>query len=512
MIAAAAGRDQAGLILRKVRGLAERTPELAGAVEIQNYRVLTPRTGAVLDVISSDLATSWGRTPRWLVLDEIANHPSAETAERFADALLTALVKLADSEALAITTPSSPSHWSYRLWQAALEDPLWRTSVVSGRAPWQSAAELESEKRRLTPAMWARLFECQWCAADDALGDEAAVAACVRHDGSLPRQPGAVYVVSFDLSVSHDHTAVAVSHLAEEDGQKIVVIDQLQAWIPGAGHQVDLQEVEAWILQAARDYGGAQIVGDPFQAAQMIRDAGMRVKAIQFNSGSNSKRAQLLFRLIKDRCLALPDDEQLRKELLSLRLQEGSTPGTVRLTTDGTSHGHFDRVTAVMLAAEELLGRPGGSILGAYSMVYCDDCKRAYPSRYEQCPRCHPGAKVKTPAIVAAARPQPAAGGWAAANGIRYCEAHGHPYDGKIHGDRCPSCQAPCSGSCASTVGLPEAWAEDSAAWAGSGDSRASGDYPAQAARAIWRLAPLACGNRTSWCRASGRSEAEARE
>jgi hypothetical protein len=447
--AAAAGRDQAGLILRKVRGIAERTPELAGAVEIQNYRILTPRTGAVLDVISSDLATSWGKTPRWLFVDEIANHGSGETAQQFADALLTSLIKRSDSQGLCATTPSSPSHWSHALWQVALDDPLWRTSVMAGPAPWQDPAELASERARLPESLWRRLFECEWAEADDALADAAAVAACVRHEGPLPPVPGAVYVVAFDLSVSSDHTAVCVAHIAEDGPQRTVVVDRLAAWIPRGGRQVDLGEVEAWIFQATRDYGGAAIVGDPYQAVSMIqrmKNAGLQVKPVQFSAGTNSRRAQMLLRLVRDRCLDLPDDEALRKELLSLRLQEGTSPGVLKLTTDGSSSGHYDRVTSVMLAAEELLGRPGGSMLAAYGMVYCERCGRAYPDRYVECPACHPGAAEKPPVVIAAARPKPAAGGFAAANGIRYCEARNHPYDGKLHGDRCPHCHGQAMG------------------------------------------------------------------
>ena len=52
MYAAAAGREQAGILARKIRQIAEMTPELAGSVDVQNFRVVTPRTGAILDIIS----------------------------------------------------------------------------------------------------------------------------------------------------------------------------------------------------------------------------------------------------------------------------------------------------------------------------------------------------------------------------------------------------------------------------------------------------------------------------
>jgi hypothetical protein len=455
--AAAAGRDQAGLILRKVRGIADRTPELAGAVDIQNYRIITPRTGACMDVISSDLATSWGKTPRWQFLDEISNHDGGEVARQFADSLLTALVKRPDSQCLCATTPSSPAHWSYNLWVSALDDPLWRTSVVSGPAPWQDPAELESERRRLPASLWRRLFECEWAEADDALADAAAVAACIRHDEPLPPQTGIVYVVAFDLSVSSDHTAVAVCHTDEgPGGQRTVVADRLQAWVPKSGRQVNLGDVEAWIAQASKDYGGAVIVGDPYQAVgmcQRLRDNGHQVKAVQFTSASNSRRAQMLLRIIRDQALSLPADDALRKELLALRLTEGASPGILKLTTDGSSAGHYDRVTAVMLAAEELLNRATGSYRDLYGeMTDCATCERPYPAGRPSCQWCAAANEnYKAPATPGSAtpgarrEPEPVTvtpGSWASAYAPRNpvkCQA-GHTYDGKASPHSCPAC------------------------------------------------------------------------
>ena len=446
--AAAAGRDQAGLLVRKVRAIAERTPELAGAVEIQNYRVITPRTGAVLDCMSSDLASSWGRPPRWLFVDEIANHERGEGAQTFIEAMLTSLPKRPDSQCLAATTPSSPSHWSHALWQSALADPLWRCSLTAGPAPWQEAAELESERRRLPDSLWRRLFLCEWAEADDALADAAAVQDCVRHDGALAPQRRVSYIVSFDLSVSGDHTAVVVAHLADEDGRRTVVVDRLEAWVPRGGRQVDLADVEAWISQAARDYNSATVAGDPYQAVSMIqrlREAGLHVKPVTFSAGANSKRAQMLLRLVRDRCLDLPDDRALRTELLSLRLAEGATPGTLKLTADTGTGGHHDRVTALMIAAEHLLGQTGGSWLGAYGLRACGQCGEAYRLERDTCLHCgadnpdageEPAGEAAGEGTTAAAVPQPAT---VSAWGVAKCE-NGHPYFVDRNGGKCPTC------------------------------------------------------------------------
>lgn len=388
---AAAGRDQAGLLARKIRGIAERTPEIAGAIEIQQHKIVCSLSGAVMDVISSDLASSWGRTPRLLFIDEICNHGRDESAKGFVESLLTALPKRRDSVCLAGSTPSAPSHWSFNLWRSAQGDPLWRCSHTSGPAPWQSPEELESEKRRLPDSLWRRLFLCEWAEADDALADAESVAACVRGSGVLPPRSGVQYVVSFDLSVSSDHTAVVVAHSEVRGGLRVIVIDLVRAWVPRAGKPVDLLDVESFVNAIAREYGHARIVGDPYQAIAMVqrlREGGLSVRPVTFTAGTNSRRAQMLLRLIRDRAMDLPDDDALRSELLSLRLQEGSTPGTLKLTSESGAGGHFDRVTAAMLAAEDLLGQAGGNWAEAYGLQLCEGCGHVFAEGVEACPAC----------------------------------------------------------------------------------------------------------------------------
>ena len=441
MYAAAAGREQAGILARKMRQIAECTPELATAVDVQNFRVVTPRTGAVLDVISSDLATSWGKTPRWLFIDEICNHDATEGARGFVDALLTALPKRRDSVCLAASTPSSPNHWSRELWDFALADPLWRCSQSSGPAPWQDPAELESERRRLPVALWRRLYLCEWAELDDALATLEQVRACIGHEGILGPDPEYAYVHGADLSYARDTTAVATCHVEVRAGREILVVDRIRACRPGKGKQIPLGEVEDYGSARAREYGG-MINADLYQAVVIVqkwRAAGHHVKAAMFNPLANSRRASLLLSLIRERQIDLPADEpELFGEITSLRLAEGSTPGVLKLTTDGSSEGHFDRVMAVMLAAEELMSRPAGSWLDAYAAVMCDECHQAYTDS-DQCPRCYPQAHKTRDRDVPADAGTMGAGGWMAAYGAKIC-GRGHAYVPRKGRDGCPRC------------------------------------------------------------------------
>jgi len=468
MYVAAAGKDQAALLVRKIQAITDATPSLRGLVEVQQRRVIARRTGAVLEVISSELEGAWGKTPFWLFIDEVCNHGISERDWTFIDALITSMVKRPGSVLLIGSTPSAVTHWSYRLWQNALEDPLWRTSIVTGPAPWQDPAELASERRRLPEFQWLRLFECRWAAADDALADDAALAACTR-DGMLAPEHGAEYVVTFDLGLKKDHSAVSVAHAGDRDRRRAVIVDRLYGWVPPRGGQVDLGAVLGTAGALSREYGGAPIVGDPWQAADRIQEmaaGGWNIREVRLGAGASSRRAQILMRLIRDRAIEIPDDDMLRREFLSLRLAEGSTPGVVTLRQDGSSLGHFDRVTAIMYAAEWLLSRPSSSWKDYCGKTRsCQACGKVYLAARQACIWCaapNPEAPeapeaVRGPLRTASVAAAPQPGSWASAYlpaDARKCAA-GHVYAGG-HGEDCPRCARSGGGS---GGGLPPAFA-----------------------------------------------------
>ena len=123
-------------------------------------------------------------------------------------------------------------------------------------------------------------------------------------------------------------------------GREVLVVDRIRAWRPGKGKQIPLGDVADYGAARAREYGG-MINADPYQGVVIIqkwREAGHQVKAATFNPLSNSRRASLLLSLIRERQIDLPEDQpELFNEITSLRLAEGSTPGVLKLTTDGSS-------------------------------------------------------------------------------------------------------------------------------------------------------------------------------
>lgn len=357
--AAAADRDQARLLIDSMRGFVARTPELHGLVDVGATRVRAVERACDLEVLAADAASAYGLRMPWLVVDELCQWPATAGARAFYDAVTSALPKNAAARSVTITTAGDPAHWAAKVHAAALAEPeLWRVSEVAGPPPWMQRRLIDAERRRLLPSTFARLFLNEWCAPEDRLADPDDLAACMTLAGPLPPSPGETYVVTLDVGITNDRTVAVVAHLEQPAGSDspMVVVDRLHRWAGSRVAPVDLADVSATVEAMARSYNGARVVFDPYQAAllaQQLRARGVWAEEFTFTASSVGRLASTLHGLIRSRSLRLPDDDDLRAELLAVRLRTNAT-GTVRLDHD--SGRHDDQAVAVALAGESLLG------------------------------------------------------------------------------------------------------------------------------------------------------------
>lgn len=363
--AAASDREQAAILRRKIGGLVSRTPEVRGLVEVGAWRVGVPARDVALDVISADAASSWGLTPALIVLDEVCMWGETEAPRTFFDALMTSLPKRADSRALLISTPGSPSHWTRKVYDGALRDPRWRVSHLAGPAPWADVAEIEAERRNLPESTFRRLFLAEWVEGEDRLVRHDDLDAAMAHDGALAPQPGVAYVITLDVGLVNDRTVVAVGHAEGPPNDRRVVVDRLRVWAGTHRKPVDLSDVEETLISLSAAYNSAPVTSDPFQAAQLISRLtrrGMRATAWQFTAASVGRLGAALHVALRERRLVLPRDEALRDELAHVKLRE--VPGGYRLTH---SHGRHDDMAVAVALLVVLLVEPAGG--PAYSSV-----------------------------------------------------------------------------------------------------------------------------------------------
>jgi hypothetical protein len=361
-VCVAADRDQAAIVIRRIRWIAERTPELHGSLQVGAYDVRSS-SGVRLEAMASDAAGSWGRTPSWVVCDELGQWPRSAGARELWDSVSTATVKARGRLAI-ISTAGSPDHWSRGIYEHAVKDETWRVSEVHEPAPWLDQTEVEAERRRLPESTFARLFLNRWASSEDTLLAFEDVVACAWLPGSLDPEPHVSYIVGVDLAVRRDRAVVAVCHsesIAEgEDGVRIVC-DHLDVFEASRERDIDLQLVEGCVEARARSYNHAPAIFDPAMAHQMmarLRHVGLKVIEHTFSATSNSKRALVLLELVRGHRLALPDEPDVVEEFTALRLVERG-PGLYRYDHDPGRHD--DVVTAVGLAAHHLVERPAMS-------------------------------------------------------------------------------------------------------------------------------------------------------
>ena len=350
----AADRDQARLLLDSCEGFVRRTPDLRGAFEVSQWRILCRSTGVTFDVLAADAASSWGLRPDFLVADELCQWGETAGPRKLWEAMSSAAAKMSGCRLVAISTAGDPAHWSRKILEHAKADSLWRVHEVRGPSPWLDPTRVEEQRRQLLPSTFARLFMNEWTAAEDRLASADDVAACVTLDGAQDPVPGLRYVIGLDLGLKKDRSVAAVCHL--EDRSR-VVLDRMQVWSGTRANPVRLDDVESWIIEARQQYRGARLVADPWQSvgmSQRLRERGVSVSEFPFSAQSVGRLAVTLFNLVRDHLLAIPDDSDLVDELSNVRLRE-ATPGVYRIDHDPDRHD--DRVIAIALAAQQLLER-----------------------------------------------------------------------------------------------------------------------------------------------------------
>lgn len=352
-VAAAADRDQAALLVREVAGFVQRTPGLAGALEVGQWQARAHRGGATLAALAADGPSAYGLRPYLAVVDELAVWASTAGARQVWEAVASAVPKVPGGRLAVITSAGAPGHWSYKVLGRARKSRAWRTSELAGPCPWIEAAALEEQRALLAPSVYARLHENKWTAPEGVLASVDDLRACVTLDGAQAPVPGTCYLITLDVGLVHDRTVAAVTHReASDPARPVVVLDRLEVWAGSRSHPVQLGVIRSWVQEASRVYNGAVLRYDPFQAVGLTQDLeglGVATEAFTFSSASVGRLASALMHAIRDRRLALPDDAALLDELANVRLRETS-PGVLRL--DHEAGQHDDRAIALALACD----------------------------------------------------------------------------------------------------------------------------------------------------------------
>ena len=348
----ASDEDQAAELIDAAAGLVTRTG-LSGAIEVTGLKLTNRNTGASFEALPMD-ASAMGKRAFLIVLDEITNWPDTRRARRFWGVLTSGNRKLADCRTLVITNAGEPEHWAYSRRETATSSKHWRLSEVPGPLSWLTAADIEVLRENAeTDSEFRRLILNEWVAGEDALATREDVEACATLTGPLDRQHYTRYVVSLDLATSIDNAVGVVAHKDAESGH--VVIDRLRVWTPRRGAPIDHADVERWLIAMNTEFVASGLTIDPHEARgmlQRLQAAGINAQPFIFSQSSVGRLGVLLHRLILERQIDLPQDDELIDELAHVRLRR-TGPGGYRLDHDRNRHD--DRAISIALAANYLI-------------------------------------------------------------------------------------------------------------------------------------------------------------
>ena len=153
------------------------------------------------------------------------------------------------------------------------------------------------------------------------------------------------HVLAFDLSETHDLTALSIAH---REGDKII-FDNITYWLPDQKRKVkvNLQNVEEVIISICKDITVEKIHGDAWGSPMMVqkmRASGMNANIVKLDL----EDYQSFKRLLYAGHIKFPKNERLMKELKNLQLVDGRKVDHIRGM-------HNDLSVSVVMAVKSIL-------------------------------------------------------------------------------------------------------------------------------------------------------------
>ncbi len=366
-LAAAADRDQANLIYRAIRRLAEINKDQCEELVFIQHLVKNSATGSQLEVISSDVRSSWGALPDFVVCDELCHWEKPDLWY----SLLSSAAKKPTCVLVVLTNAGVGRGWQWDVREHALANDSWYFSSLDGpQAPWITDEWL-TEQRALLPApVFERLWLNAWQHSDGEFVSLAEAEAC--RDDSLRRQEqgvrGVRYVAAIDYAEKRDFTVGCVCH---HDGSRVVV-DRMDVVRPTPTRPTSVRWVEDWIEDVAAAFPDVLFVIDEHQLVGTIQniERSYAVKRFDFAAGRGNHRLAIRLRqlIVHQHVAWYPgcgdisseietSRDDLETELASLLLKQSET-GRLRIDHHRDGVHHDDRAFTLGAACLELSEHP----------------------------------------------------------------------------------------------------------------------------------------------------------
>lgn len=375
----AVDKDQAALLRMAMLTLVRLNPWLGSILDVQKDVIVNvaqghPAEGSTLTISTSDVASSWGILPSFIICDEFTVWQGDGSLWH---SIISSAAKREDCLVMVATNAGFSDSWQHGVVEVIKSDPAWCYKRLDGcQASWMLPRL--AELRRMLPAVsFSRLIDNNWSTGGgDALTESVINAAF--DDGLRPMQsrlPGWLFVAGVDLGLKRDCSAVVVLAFPGGGCYGKARLAHHRLWRPGLGKKVDLMDVERHLLQLDALFELENIAYDPWQAellaARLEADTDHRrrnqkrlwwerpwVREVPPTGANLRQQATLVIEAFADRRLEFFPCDALFNDLIKLRCTEKSYG--VRLTSprDGTGHGDtFSAFANALLIGHEVSGQ-----------------------------------------------------------------------------------------------------------------------------------------------------------
>ena len=375
-------RDQAKLLKNSIEQLLRLNPWLAEVLEVQASAVVhikenLPGAGSTLSIEASNVASSYGILPDFIIADELC-HWEHDKGQELWTSILSSAAKRDRCLLCAISNAGWMTDWQWDIVCAMQDDPAWNYVHLEGvKASWLNDKRLESQRKMMPEVAYRRLWENQWSSGGgDALLPEAIEAAFKAE--LLPmtgNEPGYSFVAGVDLSKVRDHTAIVV--LGVPDDGKVGRIRLANHWTYKPTHDnptLHLEVVQK-LLELDETYALRYVGFDSYESSypiQALEADGGKWRRSQYHYRQQpfareippSPSNQRLFTLhtleaFNDRRLDLYPCEPLKTDLYKLRAEEKSYGVKLECKRDKDGHGDtYSAFAVALLLATEVAAEP----------------------------------------------------------------------------------------------------------------------------------------------------------
>lgn len=355
----AADKDQAQLLRDAMQTILRLNPWLAKILVVQRDSVTNvgnqhPGEGASLSVNTSDVGSSYGILPDFIIADELC-HWQGDGG--LWDSLISSAAKRKNCLFVVITNSGFVDSWQWKVREVVRTDGGWHFSRLDGpKASWMTDERLQEQRKMLPPVAYARLWLNQWSTGGgDALTQEDIEFAFSR--GTSPMtgyEPGYTFVAGVDLGLKRDCSAIVVLGVRDHDQHDAgtIRLAYTKLWKPVLGTKINLTEVEDELRSLHQRFKFKTVAYDFWQAEHLSQRLKMHDDLPMFEvsqSGSNLQAmARTMIESFTDKRMELYEEANLKRDLLKLRVEERAFG--YRLVSPRDETGHGDTASAFSLA------------------------------------------------------------------------------------------------------------------------------------------------------------------